>query len=106
MQECNAQARMPILLMPQEILARALQQAAQSEPAVKAAALLHVARVLTVFDREAAVRVLDDGLAIATSLSGLDRDCILPEAVVLSAAVQPERALRLVASESSMRFQS
>ena len=90
--------------MPQDILARALRQAAQSEPPIQAAALLHVARVLTVFDREGAVRVLDDGLAIATALSGLDRDCILSEAVVLSAAVNPERALRLVASESLMRF--
>lgn len=90
--------------MPQDILARAQQQAAQSEPAVRAAALLHIARVLSVFDREGAVRVLDDGLAIATALSGLDRECILSEAVVLSATVNPERALRLVESESSMRF--
>ncbi|MCU1274738.1 MAG: hypothetical protein JWO48_2169 [Bryobacterales bacterium] len=95
---------MPILLMPQEILARALQQAAQSEPPVRAAALLHIARVLAVFDRGGAVRVLDDGLAVATALSGLDRDCILGEAVVLSAAVDPEHALRLVESEASTRF--
>jgi len=90
--------------MPQDILARAQQQAAQSEPPIQAAALFHIARVLTALDREDAVRVLDKGLAIATALSGLDRECLLSEAVVISAAVNPERALRLVESESSMRF--
>jgi len=90
--------------MPQDILARAQQQAAQSDPAVRAAAFLHIARVLAVFDREDAVRVLDKGLAVAMALTGLDRECILSEAVVLAAAVHPERALRLVDSESSMRF--
>lgn len=63
--------------MPQDILSAATEQAEQSDPPVKAAALLCAARVLTAFDQAEAARVLERGIALATALSELDRSTIL-----------------------------
>jgi uncharacterized protein (TIGR03435 family) len=73
----------------------ALEQAERSTPAVKAAALLHIARVLNAFDRGKAEQVLDRGIAAAAALREPDRSVILAEAVSLAAAVSPARAIRL-----------
>ncbi len=84
--------------MPHQLLATARQQAGSSVPPVKAAALLHIARVLTALDPEEAERVLDNGLALAVTLSQSDKETILAEGLVLAGAIAPERALRLLRS--------
>jgi hypothetical protein len=71
--------------MPQDILSAATEQAEQSDPPVKAAALLCAARVLTAFDQAEAARVLERGIALATALSELDRSTILKGAVSFAA---------------------
>jgi hypothetical protein len=53
--------------MPQELLA-ALLRAEQSEPSVRTAALLRIARVLAKADQGAAERLLDRGLALLAAL--------------------------------------
>jgi hypothetical protein len=82
--------------MPQDLLPRVLEQTAYTSPPIKAAALLHIARVLTQFDGEQAVRVLDEGLSLARTLPETDKQIILGEAVFLAASVDPERAVRLL----------
>jgi hypothetical protein len=82
--------------MPQDLLPRVLEQTAYTSPPIKAAALLHIARVLTQFDREQAVRVLDEGLSLARTLPETDKQIILGEAVFLAASVDPERAVSLL----------
>jgi hypothetical protein len=84
--------------MPQQLLWAAREQAAESDPPVRAAALLHIARVLTVFDRAEAELVLDRGLALIPGLPERDRDTILGQAISLVATVSPRRALSLVPS--------
>ena len=69
--------------MPRQLLSGALDQAERSEPAVRAAALLHVARVLNAFDHPEAERVLERGIALANDLAEPDREVILGEAVSL-----------------------
>jgi hypothetical protein len=82
--------------MPQDLLPRVLEQTSYSSAPIKAAALLHIARVLTQFDREQAVRVLDEGLSLARTLPETDKQIILGEAVFLAASADPERAMRLL----------
>jgi hypothetical protein len=82
--------------MPQDLLPRVLEQTAYSSGPIKAAALLHIARVLTQFDRERAVCVLDEGLSLARTLPERDQQIILGEAVFLAASIDPERAMHLL----------
>jgi hypothetical protein len=82
--------------MPQDLLRQVLEQTGYSAAPIKAAALLHIARVLTEFDRERAVRVLDEGLSLARTLPATDQQIILGEAVFLAASIDPERAMRLL----------
>jgi uncharacterized protein (TIGR03435 family) len=84
--------------MPQQLLSDALEQAERSEPVVRAAALLHIARVLNAFDHAEAERVLDRGIALAGELAEPDREVILCEAVSLAATVSPDRAIQLAPS--------
>ena len=84
--------------MAQQLLSGALEQAERSEPVVRAAALLHIARVLNVFDHAEAERVLERGLALAAELTETDREVILDQAVSLAATVSPDRAIRLAPS--------
>jgi uncharacterized protein (TIGR03435 family) len=84
--------------MPQQLLSEALEQAERSEPVVRAAALLHIARVLNAFDHAEAERVLERGLALAEGLAEPDREVILGQAVSLAATVSPDRAIRLAPS--------
>lgn len=85
--------------MPPE-LASLVGQAGRAEPAIQAAALLHIARVLTVFDREEAAATLDVGLALADSLPEREKSTILEQGLSLVAAVDPPRAFRLLAEGS------
>jgi uncharacterized protein (TIGR03435 family) len=91
--------------MPENLLSEARQQAARSAPAVKAAALLHIARVLTKVSSSEAQHVLDEGVALASTLTEADRDIVLGEAAVLAATVSPRRAFQL-AREVSMDRES
>jgi uncharacterized protein (TIGR03435 family) len=84
--------------MPQQLLSGALEQAERSAPVVRAAALLHIARVLNAFDHAEAERVLERGIALAQDLAEPDREVILSQAVSLAATVSPDRAIRLAPS--------
>jgi uncharacterized protein (TIGR03435 family) len=84
--------------MPQQLLSGALDQAERSEPVVRAAALLHIARVRNAFDHTEAERLLERGIALAKDLPEPDREVILGQAVSLAATVSPDRAIRLAPS--------
>jgi uncharacterized protein (TIGR03435 family) len=84
--------------MPQQLLSEALDLAEGSEQVVRAAALLHIARVLNSFDHSEAERVLERGIALAKDLAEPDREVILGQAVSLAATVSPDRAIRLAPS--------
>jgi len=81
-----------------DLLSSAREQAEQSEPSVKAAAQLHIARVLTALDRAEAERVLESGITLVSELPEPDRSSISPSMVYLAAAVSPKRALHLASS--------
>jgi uncharacterized protein (TIGR03435 family) len=89
--------------MPQDLLSEAREQAERSAPAVKTAALLHLARVLTKVDRAEAEHLLDEGLALAATLPGDDRDILLGEAAALAATVSPQRAFPFARETSADR---
>ncbi len=82
--------------MPAQLLAEVRQLIEQSHPPEKAAALLHLARVLTAFDRAEAEQVLERGIALAVELPKPEGDPIRSQAVTLAAAVSPRRALQLM----------
>jgi hypothetical protein len=84
--------------MSQHLLSLAEQRAERSDPPVKAAALLCIARVWTAFHQEKARVVLEKGIAAALELSEPDRSITLKGAVSLAATVSPSRALQLAAS--------
>ncbi|HEY0874384.1 MAG TPA: hypothetical protein VGD94_13010 [Vicinamibacterales bacterium] len=84
--------------MPRELLAAATLQAGQSEPSVRAAALLRIARVLTKTDQGEAERVLDRGLALLATLAEDERTAIAPQAMCLAACVAPDRTFALRAT--------
>jgi hypothetical protein len=56
-------------------------QADHGDPPVKAAALLHIARVLTTIDLAEAERVLERGLALLSTLTEYEREILMTEAV-------------------------
>jgi uncharacterized protein (TIGR03435 family) len=87
--------------MPQELLSASLQEAEHSEPAVRAAALLHIARVMSAFDHAQAEGVVERALALASDLPEPDREVLLAQAVSLVATVSPKRALELAPSVSA-----
>src|SRR5437762_1603930 len=81
--------------MPRELLSASLDEANHSAPAVRAAALLHIARVVNAFDHAEAERVMERGLALANDLPEPDREVVLTQAVSLAATISPKRALQL-----------
>ncbi len=83
--------------MSQQLLLQVLKQAEVSEPAVRAAALLHIARVLARTDQGAAERVLERGIALARDLEGRAGSLLLGNAVCLAAAISARQALPLYA---------
>ena len=70
--------------MARELLAAVIEQAERAEPPVRAAAFLHVARVLTRYDLAAAEALLDRGIALARELPEIERTPILTNAIFLS----------------------
>lgn len=88
-------------VMPQELLV-AMLLAEQSEPPVRAAALLRIARVLATVDQAEADRLLDRGLALLAALPEEERSAITPQATCLAACVAPDRAFALWATTSDL----
>jgi uncharacterized protein (TIGR03435 family) len=89
--------------MPQDLVSEAREQAERSAPAVKTAALLHLARVLTKVNSAEAQHLLDQGLALAATLPEDERDILLGEGATLAATVSPQRAIRLAREVSCDR---
>jgi hypothetical protein len=83
--------------MPPELIA-AILQAEQSEPSVRTAALLRIARVLAKADQGEAERLLDRGLELLAELPEEERAAIAPQAMCLAACVAPDRAFALRAA--------
>jgi hypothetical protein len=76
--------------MPDDLLAGALAQAERSEPPVRAAALLRIARVETAFDRGQARLTFQRALDETRRISGRDGEFLLEQAQLLAAAVAPD----------------
>lgn len=88
--------------MPREMLRKVIDRAQNADPTIKAAALLHSARIMTAFDRNEAIRLLDEGLSSTIALpQPLERNEILTEGCRCAAAIQPERAMLLLHSDLS-----
>ena len=86
-------------------LIRLLEQAEHAEPPVRAAALLRIARVVSVTDRAEALRIFDIGLEALSGLAGEASQCLTELARLVAAATSPERVAALPASvESRVRF--
>jgi len=82
--------------MLEQLLSEARTQAGQSDPPVKAAALLHLARVWTAFDKAEAERLLEEGVALVLEIPQPEGDPLRSQAITIAAAVSPSHALRLL----------
>src|ERR1700685_1091000 len=83
--------------MSQQLLLSACEQAERSETAVRAAALMHIARVLARSDQAAAEQLLEQGIALAKQIDGDATSLLLRNAISLAAAVSAKHALPLYA---------
>jgi hypothetical protein len=83
--------------MLNDLLASGANQAEQSEPAVRPAALMHIARVIACSDQAAAEQLLEQGIALAERIEGDASSLLLRNAVSLAAAVSAKHALPLYA---------
>jgi hypothetical protein len=81
--------------MLEQLLLSACEQADRSEPAVRAATLMHIARVMTRSDQAAAEQLLDEGIALAETIEGDAPSLLLRNAICLAAAVSAKHALPL-----------
>jgi hypothetical protein len=88
--------------MSQQLLQMACEQAERSEPAVRAAALMHIARVLARSDQVAAEQLLEQGIALAKKIEGDAPSLLLSNAISLAAAVSAKHALPLYAEYRTM----
>ncbi len=78
------------------LLSSALRQAEEAAPAVKAAALAHIARVVSVRRQQQAMELLERSIAIAETLREPLRHILLGEAHTAALEVSPERAMALL----------
>ena len=76
--------------MPDDLLARALEQAERSEPTVRVAALLRIARVESAVDRQRAQKTFERALTETRGMTGVDGSFLLAHARLVAAAVAPE----------------
>ncbi len=76
--------------MTDDLLTRAREQAARSQPPVRVAAMLRIARVQTAFERGQARITFEMALEDTRRLSGRDRDSLLEQARLVAAAVAPD----------------
>jgi len=81
--------------MSQQLLLTACEQAERSEPAVRAAALMHIARVMARSDQAAAEQLLEQGIALAEKIQTDQPSLLLGNAICLAAAVSARHALPL-----------
>jgi hypothetical protein len=88
--------------MSQQLLLAACEQAERSEAAVRAAALMHIARVLARSDQAAAEQLLEQGVALAREVDGDATSLLLSNAISLAAAVSAKHALPLYAEYRRM----
>ena len=88
-----------------ETLIRLLEQAQQSEPPVRAPALLRIARVVSATDQPEALRIFDLGCEALSRVAGNPAQGLTELARLAAAAISPERVAALPASaESRVRF--
>jgi hypothetical protein len=83
--------------MLEQLLLSACDQLERSEPAVRAAALMHIARVMARPDQAATEQLLDQGIALAETIEGDAPSLLLQNAICLAAAVSAKHALPLYA---------
>ena len=83
--------------MPEQLLLSAWEQAERSETSVRAAAVMHIARVLAQSDQAAAEQLLEQGIALAKEIDGDASLLLLHNAIALAAAVSVKHALPLYA---------
>ena len=86
--------------MSQQLLLAAREQAERSESAVRAAALMHIARVLARSDQVAAEQLLERAISLTKELDSYAASLLLGNAVYLAAAVSAKHALRLYADHT------
>jgi hypothetical protein len=89
--------------MAHQLLLTACEQAGRTDTAVRAAALMHIARVLAHSDEAAAVALLKRGLTLAKSLDAETSELLLNNALFLAAAVSPQDAFQLYADQKKDR---
>src|SRR4051794_34696820 len=89
--------------MPEDHLARAREQAERSEPSVRAAALMHIARAQTAFDCEQARQTFRRALAEARLLPGRESEFLLEQARLLACAVAPDLLSEIPAGRPELR---
>ncbi len=82
--------------MLEQHLFEARTEAEQSDPPVKAAALLHLARIWAVIDRPEAERLLETGITLAFEIPLPDGDALRSQSAALAATVSPQRAVQLM----------
>jgi hypothetical protein len=75
--------------MPDDLLTPAREQAERSEPGVRVAALLRIARVESAVNREQARKTFEQALTEARRITGVDGDFLLGHARLIAAAVAP-----------------
>jgi len=83
---------------PEQLLSEVREEIEKLDAPVKAAALLHVARVVARFDSEEGQRVLERGIALVAEMREPPGQPLLGQAVYLAAAVAPQRAFQLMPS--------
>ena len=84
--------------MWQQFLLMACEQAERSDPAVRAAARMHIARVVACSDQAAAEELLERGIALAKEIErSASAPLLLYNAISLAAAVSAKHALPLYA---------
>ena len=76
--------------MWEDLLARVRQLAERSDPQVRAAALMRIARVQTALNRDRARGTFEMALEETRLLSGRDRESLLETASLIAAAVAPD----------------
>jgi hypothetical protein len=81
--------------MTNELLISAREQAEKSSPAVRAAALLRIARVQTAFDADQARSAFKVALEAIQRLPGEDGKLLLEHAELLAAAIAPDLLLEI-----------
>jgi hypothetical protein len=76
--------------MPDDLLALALEQAERSEPTVRVAALLRIARVESAVDRQNARKTFERALTETRGITGVEGSFLLAHARLIAAAVVPD----------------